>query len=97
MNQANSQGNEKGCDLIIELDSMISDMEEHITETKNLLSEVETDMQDLENAVLKVQNLIQEANNTLEVSSEDYGKHLPNCENNIDNDYAYMYAKKAQW
>ncbi|OLA95000.1 MAG: hypothetical protein BHW64_01065 [Candidatus Melainabacteria bacterium LEY3_CP_29_8] len=97
INQPNSQGNEKGCDLINELDSMISDMEEHITETKNFLSEVETDMQDLENDVLKIQNLIQEANNTLEVLSEDYGKHLPNCENNIDKDYAYMYAKKAQW
>ena len=55
---------------------------------ETLLSEVETNVQDLEKDVLRVQNLIQDANNTLENLSEEYGKHLLWCENNVDNDYA---------
>lgn len=45
----------------------------------------------------RVQNLIQDADTTLEILSEEYEKHLPECENNVDADYAYMYAKKAEW
>lgn len=89
--------NEEPCDTIDELEAMISDIEGNIKETEHLLSEVETDVQDLENDVLRVQKLIQDANDTLESLSEEYGKHLPNCENNVDNDYGYMYAKKAKW
>ena len=92
-----SNDDEKPCDTIDEIEAMISDIEGNIKETENLLSEVEIDVQDLENDVLRVQNLIQDADNTLENLSEEYGKHLPNCKNNVDSDYAYMYAKKAEW
>ena len=88
---------EEPCDTIYEIEAMISEIEGNIKETENLLSEVEIDVQDLENDVLRVQNLIQDANNTLEDLSKEYGKHLPNCENNVDNDYTYMYAKRAEW
>lgn len=89
--------NDEQCNIIDKIESMINEIEGNIKETENLLSEVETEVQDLENDVLRVQNLIQNANNTLESLSKEYGKHLPNCENNVDNDYAYMYAKKAEW
>lgn len=92
-----SNDDEEPCDTINEIEAMISDIEGNIKETENLLSEVEIDVQDLENDVLRVQNLIQDANNTLEDLSKEYGKHLPNCENNVDNDYTYMYAKRAEW
>lgn len=92
-----SNDDEEPCDTINEIEAMISDIEGNIKETQNLLSEVEIDVQDLENDVLRVQNLIQDANNILENLSEECGKHLPNCENNIDSDYAYMYAKRAEW
>lgn len=88
---------EEPCDTIDEIESIISEIEGNIKETENLLSEVETDVQELENDVLRAQNLIQDANYTLESLSEEYGKHLPNCENNVDSDYAYMYAKRAEW
>ena len=88
---------EKPCDTIDEIETMISDMEENIKEAKNLLSKVEIDVQDLENDAFRVQNLIQDANNTLKNLSEEYGKHLPNCKNNVDSDYAYMYAKRVEW
>lgn len=92
-----SNDDEEPCDTINEIEAMISGIEGNIKETENLLSEVEIDVQDLENDVLRVQNLIQDANNTLEDLSKEYGKHLPNCENNVDNDYTYMYAKRAEW
>ena len=88
--------NEEPCDAIDEINMMINDIEGGIHETENLADEVETTIQDLENDVLRVQNLIQEADNILEILREDYGKHLPECENNVDADYAYMYAKKAE-
>lgn len=85
------------CDTIDKIEALISDIEGNIKETENLLSEVEIDVQDLENDALRVQNLIQYANNILENLSDEYGKHLPNCENNVNSDYAYMYAKRAEW
>ena len=92
-----SNDNEEPCDTINEIEFIISEIERNINETETLLSEVETNVQDLEKDVLRVQNLIQDANNTLENLSEEYGKHLLWCENNVDNDYAYMYAKRAEW
>lgn len=89
--------NEEPCDTIGEIEALISDIEGGIQESKSLVDEVETEVQDLENDVLRVQNLIQDTDITLEILSEEYGKHLPECENNVDTDYAYMYAKKAEW
>lgn len=89
--------NEEPCDAINEIEIMIDDIETNIRETETLLSEVEIYTQDLENDVFRVQNLIQEVDSTLEILSEEYGKHLPECENNVDKDYAYMYAKREQW
>lgn len=89
--------NEQPCDAIDEIEIMISEIEGNINETETLLSDAETYTQDLENDVLRVHNLLQEADLTLEILGEEYGKHLLECENNIDMDYAYMYAKRAEW
>lgn len=89
--------NEEPCDTIDEIEALISDIEGGIQESERLVDEVETEVQDLENDVLRVQNLIQDTDTTLEILSEEYGKHLSECENNVDADYAYMYAKKAEW
>lgn len=89
--------NEELCDTIDEIEALISDIEGGIQESESLVDEVETEVQDLEKDVLRVQNLIQDADTTLEILSEEYEKHLPECENNVDADYAYMYAKKAEW
>lgn len=88
---------EEPCDAIYEIEIMINEIEGNISETESLLSDAETYIQDLENDVLRVQNLIQEADSTLGILGEEYWKHLPECENNVDTDYAYMYAKRAEW
>lgn len=84
------------CDTIYEIESIISAIEGKIKETENFISEVEIDVQDLENDILKVQNLIQDTNIILANLSEEYGKHLPNCKNNVDSDYEYMCAKRTK-
>lgn len=89
--------NEEPCDTIYEIEALISNIEGGIQESESLVDEVETEVQDLENDILRVQNLIQDTDTTLEILSEEYGKHLSECENNVDADYAYMYAKKAEW
>ena len=88
---------EEPCDAIDEIEIMISEIEGNINETETLLSDAETYTQDLENDVLRVHNLLQEADSTLGILGEEYGKHLPECGNNIDMDYVYMYAKRAEW
>ena len=88
--------NDELCDAIDEIETLISEMESNINDSEGHLSEVEVDAQDLEKDVLRVQNLIQEADSTLDILGDEYGKHLPNCENNVDEDYAYMYAKRAE-
>lgn len=92
-----SDNNENPCDTMNKIEYIITEIEGNIEETKNLSSEVEINVQDLENDVIKVENLIQKANDILEDLEEEYGKHLPDCKNNVDSDYAYMYAKKAEW
>ena len=99
-NKENSEpqnDNEQPCDAINEIEIMINEIEGNISETESLLSDVETYNQDLENDVLRVHNLLKEADSTLGILGEEYGKHLPECENNVDKDYAYMYAKRAEW
>ena len=38
--------------------------------------------------------MIKEADRVIVELSEEYGKHLSDCKNNIDNEYGYMYAKR---
>ena len=52
------------------------------------------DIEDYENDLERVNKLIQENNLTIEILSEDYGKHLPDCENNIDAEYEYANYQK---
>ncbi len=89
--------NEEPCDAIDEIENLISEIESNINDSESHLSEFETEAQNIKNDVLRVQNLIQEADFTLEILGEEYGKHLQNCENNVDADYAYMHAKRAEW
>lgn len=88
--------NEEPCDVLENLEPLILNIEQNIGNTKILLTNVELDIQDIENGVNKVQNLIEETDLQLGSLSEEYGKHLPNCENNVDNNYAYMYARKER-
>lgn len=89
--------NEEPCNAINNIEIMINDIETNVRETETLMYEVKTCTEDLEKDVVRVQNLIQGADSTLEILSEEYQKHLPECINNVDSDYAYMYAKRAEW
>ena len=92
-----SEDNEdEPCDVIYEIETMISKIETIIEETEKFSTEVETDIQDLETNISLVENLTQETESILEILLEEYEKHLPDCENNIDIDYQEMYSKKME-
>ncbi len=82
------------CDLIEDIDTLIGELEETQQSINALIEDAQSDLQDLENDLNRVQNLINDADETLIALSEEYGKHLPGCENNVDKDYAYMYEKR---
>ena len=82
--------------MIYEIEAIINEIDVAIEETENFSTEIETDIQDLENDISLVENLIQETELILEILIEEFGKHLPDCENNIDNDYQEMYSKKTE-
>lgn len=84
------------CDCVKELDAVIEELENVINEAESLANTVETDINEVEEDLSKVKNLITDAEETLKVLDEDLGKHLPDCENNIDNAYAEIYATKAE-
>ena len=62
-------------------------MENTKGEIDTLVEDLKFDIQDYENDLERVEKLIQDNNTALEILGEDYGKHLPDCENNIDIEY----------
>lgn len=86
--------NEESCNAIIEMEITISNMEIGLQEMQSISNDAETELKELENDALRVKNLIQEVNSSLEILEEEYGKHLPECENNIDAEYESIKNKK---
>ena len=89
--------NKEKCDVIDEIEAGIYEMELELQEMNSVVTDIEIDIQDLEKDLLRVQNLIKDTDISLEFLSEEYGKHLPECEYNIDAEYVYIQAKKAEW
>jgi len=78
------------CDVIEQLDVFISEIEEIVQEMNTVTDELQSGIKELENDEEKLNNIILENNETLEVLGKEYGKHLPDCENNVDEDYLYI-------
>ena len=89
----NQEKNEKPCDALKQIEDLISVMEDTIEETNSFSDNIQSDIEDIENDITKIQNLISENDLILENLEEEYGKHFPNCENNIDKEYIYLNAK----
>ena len=86
---------EEPCDTIYEIENLISEMEGTLQKTEGVSADIENDISNLENDVTRVENLIQDTDLYLEKMSGEYGKHLPDCENNIDSDYENISAKRT--
>jgi len=78
---------EEPCDVLEQIDELIIKMENTKGEIDTLVEDLKFDIQDYENDLERVEKLIQDNNTALEILGEDYGKHLPDCENNIDIEY----------
>lgn len=89
----NQEKNEEPCDALKQIEDLISGMEDTIEETNSFSDNIQSDIEDIEKDITKIQNLISENDLILENLEEEYGKHFPNCENNIDKEYIYLNAK----
>ena len=86
--------NEEPCDLCAQIDELINELETANEFTNAYLDDMKSNVQDLENDLERVNDLILETNNELNMLSQEYGKHFPNCENNIDSDYEHLQNQK---
>ncbi len=92
-------GNGKGgepCDCWEETEVLIEELEEIVGDAESLTDEIEAEIDDVEDIVSKAENKVSEMDETLETLEEEYGKHLPGCENNVDNLYGEISAKKFE-
>lgn len=76
--------NEEPCDIIEHVDDLINKMERAKDEISTHIEDLKSDIHDFENDIERVTKLIQVNDLTLKILSEDYGRHLSDCENNID-------------
>lgn len=84
------------CDCLEALDTMIIDLENTVSNAEILTYKLEQENEDIEQDISKVEKMIAEAYSDLHFLEGEYGKHLPDCENNIDNQYGEIYATKAE-
>lgn len=84
------------CDCLEALDTMIIDLENTVSNAEILTYKLEQENEDIEQDISKVEKMIAEADSDLHFLEGEYGKHLPDCENNIDNQYGEIYATKAE-
>lgn len=90
----NTSSEDEPCDILNEINELISNMESTKSKVDMQIENLRLDIQDYENDVERIGNLIQDNNTTLEILREEYGKHLPNCENNLDAEYEQANYKK---
>ena len=86
--------NEEPCDVLEQIDELINEIESAKDEVNLHIEDLQTDIEDYENDLERVNKLIQENDLAIEILSEDYGKHIPDCENNIDAEYEYANYQK---
>lgn len=81
------------CDCVERLDALIAELEEGQSEAESVESELQTEIEDLEKMTSRAENIIEEMNETLSILEDEYGQHLPDCENNIDAIYDEISGK----
>ena len=84
---------EEQCDVLEQVDELITKIESAKDEVNSYIEDLQTDIEDYENDLERVNKLIQENDLTIEILSEDYGKHIPDCENNIDAEYEHANSQ----
>lgn len=84
------------CDCVERLDALIEELEGIVGDAESLEGDVQADSEDVEKMASDAENMIAEMDETLDSLSEEYGQHLPDCENNIDAIYDEIVAEKEK-
>lgn len=83
-NSAQQGNNEEPCDCVLQLDDLIQQINDAVQNAESFSATLEEDISEVENDCVKTQVLIAQVEEAIENMSNDYGKHFPDCENNID-------------
>lgn len=86
--------NYETCDATIEIENLIKNIENSKNEAENILNSIEIDIRSIQNLLLKIQNFIDEILSIINELKKEYGKHLPECDNNIDEEYLQVCNQK---
>lgn len=95
--EENPKNDNDQCDCLSQLDTLISQIDEAIQNAEDVATNIENDIADIENDCVRVQMLVIETEETLSSLSEEYGKHLPECENNIDSVYEPICEQRNEF
>ncbi|MDR1327297.1 MAG: hypothetical protein LBJ74_02690 [Heliobacteriaceae bacterium] len=84
------------CDCWDKMDELFNELGEIISNFENLASEIETEIEDTESITSEAENAVAKMDETLSELEPEVGQHLPDCEFNIDEYYAEMYAQRDE-
>lgn len=87
---------DKFCDCVEITERLISEIEDSLSIAESITNYIQVDIADIEEDSEKLNNMINEAEETLTSFESEYGRHLPECENNIDKEYGEIYATKDE-
>lgn len=90
--ESNNDGDEP-CDCVERLDAVIAELEGAVGEAESLEGEFQTEVDSLETMASKAESLLADMDETLSIIEDEYGQHLPDCENNIDAIYDEISRK----
>lgn len=82
------------CPCWDELEDMYDELENITSEMEDLASEAESDIDDIETIVSEAERVVSNMEEVLNELEPEVGKHLPDCEFNVDKDYSEIYAQR---
>jgi|GEM_PF-2437783 len=88
--------NDEPCDCPEQAEALLEELEEIAGDAESLTGEVEVEIDDIEGIVSEAENTLAEINETLEVLKDEYGQHLPDCKNCIDDLYEETCVRKSK-
>ena len=87
---------EEPCDCVSQLDDLITQIDDAVQSAESFSATIEDDIVDIENNCVKTQVLIAQVEESIVTLSDEYGKHLPDCENNIDLKFEQICGQRSE-
>ena len=97
VNNKTENKNSGDCDCVDVFENIIQELQEIVDDAENLSSSIEQELDNVSDNITKVNDILIETDEALQNLEPEFGKHLPDCENNIDNIYGVITATKEKY